>query len=76
MSVDSLLVNVAGAAGMYAFERGVPGSEVGTFGSALWWTAMTLTTMGSDYFPKTAEGRLLCLLATSLGAQRQGPPAE
>jgi voltage-gated potassium channel len=28
---------------------------------------MTLTTMGSDYFPKTAEGRLLCLLLATYG---------
>jgi V/A-type H+-transporting ATPase subunit I len=30
--------------------------------SALWWTAMLLTTMGSEYWPKTAEGRTLCLV--------------
>jgi voltage-gated potassium channel len=27
------------------------------YGNALWWTAMVMTTIGSDYFPKTAEGR-------------------
>jgi voltage-gated potassium channel len=63
----TLLVTVAGAAGMFAFERGVPGGALASFGSALWWTAMTLTTMGSDYFPKTAEGRLLCLLLATYG---------
>jgi voltage-gated potassium channel len=63
----TLLVTAAGAAGMYAFERGVPGSTLGGFGSALWWTAMTLTTMGTDYFPRTAEGRLLCLLLAIYG---------
>ena len=63
----SLLVTVAGAAGMYASERGTPGGYMDSFGSALWWTAMTLTTMGSDYFPKTPEGRLLCLLLAIYG---------
>lgn len=63
----TLLVTAAGAAGIYAFERAVPGSGVDSFGTALWWTAMTLTTMGTDYFPRTAEGRLLCLLLAIYG---------
>ena len=51
-----------GAAGMYAFEHEVPGSALTDYGTALWWTAMVMTTMGSDYFPQTPEGRVLCLL--------------
>jgi voltage-gated potassium channel len=58
----TLLVVTAGAAGMYGFEKDVKDSEIHDFGSALWWTAMVVTTMGSDYFPKTAEGRFLCLV--------------
>lgn len=50
----------SGAAGMYAFERDVPGG-LGDYGTALWWTAMILATMGSGYWPETVEGRLLCL---------------
>jgi voltage-gated potassium channel len=63
----SLLVTIAGAAGMFAFEHDVSGGALGNFGSALWWTAMVLTTMGSDYFPKTSEGRLLCFLLAVYG---------
>jgi len=57
------LVNLLGAAGMYAFERApeVEGGFTG-FADALWWTSMLLTTMGSAYWPVTAEGRVLCLL--------------
>ncbi len=57
------LVNLLGAAGIHAFERApeVEGGFTG-FGDALWWTAMLLTTMGSAYWPSTAEGRVLCLL--------------
>lgn len=57
------LVNLLGAAGMYAFER-APETEGGftSFGDALWWTSMLMTTMGSAYWPVTAEGRVLCLL--------------
>ena len=59
----TILVNILGAAGMYAFEHdlGDP-NGLNDFGTALWWTAMMLTTMGSQYWPKTPEGRLLALL--------------
>jgi len=55
----TVLVAFAGAAGMYAFENGSPGG-IQSYGEALWWTAMLLTTMGSQYWPLTVEGRLLC----------------
>ncbi|MEO7861175.1 MAG: ion transporter [Nitrospirales bacterium] len=37
-------------------------SGLNDYGAALWWTAMIMTTMGSDYWPRTPEGRILCLL--------------
>jgi voltage-gated potassium channel len=59
----TMMVTVAGAAGMYRFEIDAPGGPgFADYGTALWWTAMLLTTMGADYWPRTAEGRLLCLL--------------
>jgi voltage-gated potassium channel len=63
----TLLVNVLGAAGIYALERDVAGSTITGFGTALWWTAMTLTTMGADSFPRTPEGRFLGLLLAVYG---------
>jgi voltage-gated potassium channel len=63
----TLLVNLLGAAGIYAFERHLAGGAIDGFGTALWWTAMTLTTMGADYFPRTAEGRVLGLLLAVYG---------
>lgn len=59
----TVLVTVIGAAGMYAFERDV-GDPAGItdFPSALWWTTMIITTMGSGYWPVTPEGRILCVL--------------
>ena len=57
----SFIVLLAGAAGIYGFEHGaVEHGGIDTYGTALWWTAMILTTMGSDYWPKTPEGRILC----------------
>ncbi len=59
----SFIVLLSGAAGIYGFERGaVPQGGIDSYGTALWWTAMILTTMGSDYWPKTAEGRILCVI--------------
>jgi voltage-gated potassium channel len=58
----TVLVTFAGAAGMYAFESEGPDAGLNSYGEALWWTAMVMTTMGSQYWPKTPEGRVLCLL--------------
>lgn len=55
----TVIVTFGGAAGMMAFEKDFGLSDYGT---ALWWTAMIMTTMGSEYWPKSGEGRLLCLL--------------
>jgi len=67
----TVIVLFAGAAGMFAFER--PDAAQATnmearsdqggfenYGKAVWWTAMLLTTAGSDEWPDTAEGRILC----------------
>ncbi|WP_026736314.1 ion transporter [Fischerella sp. PCC 9605] len=57
----TMIVTLLGAAGMYAFENEVPvESGLHNYGTALWWTAMLITTMGSEYWPKTSEGRVLC----------------
>jgi len=59
----TVIVTFAGAAGMYAFEQettDAPGFD--NYGTALWWTAMLMTTMGADYSPQTAEGRILFFL--------------
>ncbi|HEX6963321.1 MAG TPA: potassium channel family protein, partial [Lacipirellula sp.] len=59
----TILVTLLGAAGMYTFERSVDTDRgLNTFGDALWFTAMLMTTSGSDYWPQTIEGRVLCFL--------------
>jgi voltage-gated potassium channel len=58
----TLIVLFAGAAGMYAFEQNPGGRGLNSYGTALWWTAMVLSTMGSEYWPQTPEGRMLCIL--------------
>ena len=51
---------------MYAFENEVQGG-LNSYGEALWWTAMLLTSIGSEYWPQTAEGRVLCFLLSLYG---------
>jgi len=62
------LVALLGGGGMLAFE---PASEIEggftSYADALWWTAMLLTSLGSEFWPRTAEGRLLCLLLALYG---------
>ncbi len=59
----TLLVTLVGAAGMYAFERDpATGLGLASYWDALWWTAMIMTSIGSEYWPRTAEGRMLAFL--------------
>ena len=57
----TVIVTMSGAAGMYAFENGSP-DGLNSYGEALWWTAMIMTTMGSAYWPQTPEGRVFCII--------------
>lgn len=59
----TLIVVLLGAAGMYAFENNSSnGPGLNDYGTALWWTAMIMTTLGSEYWPQTSEGRVLCFI--------------
>lgn len=59
----TLLVMFSAAAGMMAFEREGPNRAVfATYSSSLWWTAMLMTSLGSEYWPKTGGGRALTLV--------------
>lgn len=61
--VLTLVITLVGAAGMYAFESHNPGGQgLNDYGTALWWTAMLMTTLGSEYWPQTPEGRVLCFI--------------
>jgi voltage-gated potassium channel len=54
----TIIITLSGAAGMYAFEDR---TRMPTYADALWWTGMMMTTMGSEVWPQTGEGRVLCL---------------
>jgi voltage-gated potassium channel len=79
--VVSIVVLFGGAAGMYNFERPTQllaqgfgdvartGGGLHSYSDAVWWTAMLMTTIGSQYWPVTMAGRALCFLLSmfSLG---------
>jgi len=62
----TIVVTLLGAGGMLAFE---PADRVaGGFesnGDALW--SMLITTIGSQFWPQTADGRFLCFLLSLYG---------
>jgi voltage-gated potassium channel len=69
----TILVIFAGAAGMLFFESPAAlreagqdsagaGAGIASYGEAVWWTAMLMTTIGTDVWPRTAEGRVLAWL--------------
>jgi voltage-gated potassium channel len=60
-SASALLIFVAALAVLDA-ERGQPGSNIETFGEAMWWAFVTGTTVGyGDYTPVTGLGRLIAV---------------
>lgn len=70
----TILAMFGGAAGVYAFENPVAlretdatGPGLADYGEAIWWTAMIMTTVGSEYWPQTTEGRLLGWLLSVYG---------
>nr|MDT0659045.1 ion channel [Micromonospora sp. DSM 115978] len=60
-TTTGLLVFVAGLAALDA-ERGAEEANITTFGDALWWSAVTITTVGyGDHYPVTDTGRFVAL---------------
>ena len=58
----TLLVVALGAAGIRALERGQPGATIHTLGDALWWAACLVTTINSEKYAVSPEGRVLAVL--------------
>jgi voltage-gated potassium channel len=53
---------------VYLFERHAPRSNIHTLGESLWWSAVTVTTVGyGDFFPVTTPGRITAGLIMGIG---------
>lgn len=62
----TLFVIFVGSAGMFAFEKDT-NEGFSTYGNAIWWTGMIITSLGSEYWPKTIEGRILGFIISLYG---------
>jgi voltage-gated potassium channel len=81
VTIITVIVLFGGAAGMYNLEsvnalnaQGYgavvkTGGGFHSYSDAVWWTAMLMTTIGSQYWPVTTAGRALCFFLSmfSLG---------
>jgi voltage-gated potassium channel len=68
LATTAALMMVIMAAAMLDVERFAPGANIHTPSDALWWSLVTVTTIGyGDKFPVTNEGRLLAAVLIVFG---------
>ncbi len=61
-----LVVN--GAIIVYLFERHAPNSNIHSLGESLWWSFVTVTTVGyGDFYPVTTPGRVAACFIMGIG---------
>jgi voltage-gated potassium channel len=67
LTLVTLCILVIGTAGMIIFEKG-KNDSLNSIGDALWWTFVTITTVGyGDIFPKTTGGRIVGVITMIFG---------
>jgi voltage-gated potassium channel len=67
LAASVLVLN--GAVMVYLFERHAAGSNIHTLGESVWWSVVTVTTVGyGDYTPVTVDGRITagCIMGVGL----------
>lgn len=63
-----ILVLEFGSAAVLAAEQGAPGSNIETAGEAIWWSIVTMSTVGyGDYAPVTIRGRVIGIFVIIVG---------
>jgi len=66
--VAATVLVLNGAVIVYLFERHAPGSNIHTLGNSLWWSFVTVTTVGyGDFYPVTTWGRLTACFIMGTG---------
>ncbi|MGH9121363.1 MAG: ion transporter, partial [Acidimicrobiales bacterium] len=64
----TVVIIFAGSAAELMFEKNALGSNIHTFGDAIWWALVTVTTVGyGDRYPVTAAGRAVAVLLMLIG---------
>ncbi|QGN50864.1 potassium channel family protein [Micromonospora sp. WMMD558] len=62
VAATTLLLVVVAALAVLDAERYAPDSSITSYGDALWWAAVTITTVGyGDFYPVTTEGRFVAV---------------
>jgi voltage-gated potassium channel len=60
VTVSAATLVLCAALAVLDAERNAAGSNIKSFGNALWWAVVTVTTVGyGDHFPVTLEGRFI-----------------
>jgi voltage-gated potassium channel len=66
LAASVLVLN--GAVIVYLFERHATGSNIHTLGQSVWWSVVTVTTVGyGDYYPVTTAGRVTASFIMGIG---------
>jgi voltage-gated potassium channel len=66
--VAAAVLVLNGAVIVYLFERHAPGSNIHTLGDAVWWSFVTVTTVGyGDFYPVTTWGRVTACFIMGTG---------
>jgi voltage-gated potassium channel len=66
--VTAAVLVLNGAVIVYLFERHAPGSNIHTLGEAVWWSFVTVTTVGyGDFYPVTTWGRITACFIMGTG---------
>lgn len=66
--LSTVLLLWIGAVWVLSAERGVEGATISSFGDALWWSIVTVTTVGyGDLTPVTTVGRLVATMMMLVG---------
>lgn len=61
--IFSVLLVYCGALAVFEAERSVPNASIQSFGDAIWWAVITITTVGyGDMYPLTVLGKIIAIL--------------
>ena len=68
VAASTVFLVLIGALGVLDAERNAPDANITNFGDALWWSFVTITTVGfGEYYPVTLVGRTISVIMMFVG---------